>query len=265
MLFPYRIYELVLIFIALVIAGVYAAQIRAAEDTSYQPSPTTSSAPSDASLQATSEELEIVKLTNQQRQDHGLRALELDPKLTVAAREHSANMARAKVLAHTLDGSTMTDRIKGAGYKFFAIGENVAFNEPTPAATLKAWMNSSHHRANILNEVFTEIGVGIARDDEGQPYYTQDFGRPVTAGPTASATFSITNNANAVATIVLPGSSNATRLDPGASGSFTVSGTGSLPPLKISAGNETRETPFENGAEYVIEQSPQGIRINTKR
>ena len=34
------------------------------------------------------------------------------------------------------------------------------------------------HRANILDPNYTQIGVGIAYDSQGEPYYTQEFGQP---------------------------------------------------------------------------------------
>ena len=43
---------------------------------------------------------------------------------------------------------------------------------------MKAWMESKGHRDNILNDVCTEIGLGIAKDKDGQVYYTQLFGKP---------------------------------------------------------------------------------------
>ena len=39
---------------------------------------------------------------------------------------------------------------------------------------MNAWMNSAGHRANILNEKFTEIGVGYVTEG-GISYWTQLF------------------------------------------------------------------------------------------
>jgi uncharacterized protein YkwD len=58
------------------------------------------------------------------------------------------------------------------------LGENLAFNYPDPNSVMAAWMGDSGHRANILNADYTQIGVGIAYDSQGEPYYTQDFGAP---------------------------------------------------------------------------------------
>ena len=40
---------------------------------------------------------------------------------------------------------------------------------------MKDWMNSSGHRANILNEKHTQIGTGYVLNDSGIPYWTQLF------------------------------------------------------------------------------------------
>jgi uncharacterized protein YkwD len=39
-------------------------------------------------------------------------------------------------------------------------------------------MNSPGHKANILNSNFTEIGVGMAKDKNGTPYWVQMFINP---------------------------------------------------------------------------------------
>ena len=66
-------------------------------------------------------------------------------------------------MTHTgSDGSNARQRLDRVGYAWRAYGENVAWNQQTPAAVMNAWMNSSGHRANILNCAFTEIGVGVA-------------------------------------------------------------------------------------------------------
>ena len=62
--------------------------------------------------------------------------------------------------------------IKNFGISYRTAGENIAKGQQTPEAVVKAWMNSSGHRKNILNPSFTEIGVGYA--EQGN-YWTQMF------------------------------------------------------------------------------------------
>ncbi|MYT19728.1 CAP domain-containing protein, partial [Streptomyces sp. SID7760] len=97
-------------------------------------------------------------------------------KLSAAARAYSDTMARSGVMSHTgPDGSTMTSRVEAAGYAWSRLGENIARGQADADAVMNAWMNSSGHRANILNCAFKEIGIGVHKGDGG-PWWTQDFG-----------------------------------------------------------------------------------------
>jgi uncharacterized protein YkwD len=62
--------------------------------------------------------------------------------------------------------------IKSFGITYRSAGENIAKGQITPKAVVDAWMNSSGHRANILNASFTEIGVGYVSSGN---YWTQMF------------------------------------------------------------------------------------------
>lgn len=120
---------------------------------------------------------EVVDLVNAERAKAGCKALSIDDKLMTAAQRHSQDQADHENMSHTgSDGSDPGDRIDRVGYQWRTYGENVAWNQKTPAAVMDAWMNSPGHRANILNCAFTEIGVGIASSNG--PYWTQDFAAP---------------------------------------------------------------------------------------
>ncbi|MEV6678831.1 CAP domain-containing protein [Streptomyces erythrochromogenes] len=120
----------------------------------------------------------VLALVNKERAAAGCGALTSNPKLSAAARGYSDTMARAGVMSHTgPDGSTMTSRVEAAGYKWSNLGENIARGQADANAVMKAWMNSSGHRANILNCAFKEIGIGVHKGDGG-PWWTQNFGAP---------------------------------------------------------------------------------------
>lgn len=139
------------------------------------PSGTTARTTSSGNLSA--ELQQVVTLVNQERAKAGCKALSVDSKLTLAAQRHSQDQADHKKMSHDgSDGSDVGARLDRAGYAWRAYGENVAWNQQSPAAVMDAWMNSPGHRANILNCSFTEIGVGVARSNG--PYWTQDFGTP---------------------------------------------------------------------------------------
>ena len=120
----------------------------------------------------------IVDLTNRERQAKGLRALKVNRQLTAAALAHARNMARQEQMNHELDGRNPSDRVNDTGYRWRAYGENIAYGYPGPKDVVGAWMDSTGHRENILNETFTEIGVAVAYSSKGVPYYCQVFGRP---------------------------------------------------------------------------------------
>ena len=62
--------------------------------------------------------------------------------------------------------------MKSFGISYKTAGENIAKGYKTPGAVVNGWMNSSGHRANILNSSFTRIGVGYVSNGH---YWTQMF------------------------------------------------------------------------------------------
>jgi uncharacterized protein YkwD len=151
----------------LIVAFVSLASLRGADPTD-QPAP-----------KLTADEAKILELTNEAREKEKLEPLKLNPVLTEVARAHSANMAKKGEMNHVLDGKKPSDRVKAAGYDYAWVGENIAQTDgEPPAGVFKHWMESPHHKENILREQFTEIGIGIARNDKGEIYYTQVFGSP---------------------------------------------------------------------------------------
>ncbi len=89
-----------------------------------------------------------------------------------AAQAHSNDMAAHRKMTHDgSDGSTPSDRIKRQNYPFMSDGENVAEGYRTVDSLMRGWMESEHHRENILGN-YTQVGFGVARNDEGDPYWT---------------------------------------------------------------------------------------------
>ncbi|MDP9865490.1 MULTISPECIES: CAP domain-containing protein [Streptosporangium] len=138
------------------------------------PTPTT---PPPAGTVGTAEENEVVRLTNAERAKGGCQPLKHDAQLRKAAYGHSADMAEQGYFSHTSkDGRSFMDRIRGAGFTGGSgWAENIAMGQPTPAAVVGSWMNSSGHKANIMNCKYTLIGVGAAKNAKGQIYWTQVF------------------------------------------------------------------------------------------
>jgi uncharacterized protein YkwD len=125
------------------------------------------------------DEQKIFDLTNQARKEEKLPALKLNQVLCEVARAHSANMAKQKKMSHELDGKDPSARIKAAGYQASFGGENIGLTEESgPDIVFKRWMESKPHKANILNVKPTEFGIGMAKGEDGETYYTQVFATP---------------------------------------------------------------------------------------
>jgi uncharacterized protein YkwD len=124
------------------------------------------------------EEQKLLELTNAEREKEGLKPLRPSLTLFKVARAHSANMAEQMKLSHELDGKKPRDRVKGAGYRYYFTGENIAQGQVGLKYVVKGWMDSEGHRKNILSPNYTEIGLGRAVDTNGEAYYTQVFGKP---------------------------------------------------------------------------------------
>ncbi len=118
-------------------------------------------------------EREVVRLVNVERAKAGLGELTHDWELSRVARIKSQDMKDNKYFSHTSPtyGSPF-DMMKSFGIRYRSAGENIARGQATPQAVVNAWMNSSGHRANILNSSFTHIGVGYVADGR---YWTQMF------------------------------------------------------------------------------------------
>ena len=118
----------------------------------------------------------ILELVNSERNSRGLNGLTRNSKLDAAATVHADDMRTNGFFSHTgSDGGSVSERATAAGYAWTSIGENIAQGDLTPEAVMDLWMNSDGHRANILNDTFTELGVGI--NDSGSTLWVQVFGR----------------------------------------------------------------------------------------
>lgn len=118
-------------------------------------------------------EKEVVRLVNEIRVQNGLKELTYDWELCRVARYKSQDMKDNRYFSHTspVYGSPF-QMMKSFGITYRSAGENIAKGQRSPQAVVNAWMNSSGHRANILNASFTHIGVGYVADGN---YWTQMF------------------------------------------------------------------------------------------
>lgn len=117
--------------------------------------------------------LRIVELVNEEREKAGLNPVTLDAAASSAAMLRSREIVSS--FSHTRpNGSSFSTALKEQGISYRRAGENIAWGQRSPEQVMEGWMNSSGHRANILGESFTHIGVGYHQEN-GVNYWTQLF------------------------------------------------------------------------------------------
>lgn len=104
----------------------------------------------------------VIDLTNAERKKQGLSALQAYPELSNVADVKAKDMHDKGYFSHTSPtyGSPF-DMMRDFGITYQSAGENIAQGQRTPEEVVKAWMNSEGHRANILSDKYTHIGVGF--------------------------------------------------------------------------------------------------------
>jgi uncharacterized YkwD family protein len=124
-------------------------------------------------------EKEVIRLTNVERKKAGLPALTANAQASKVARMKSQDMATKNYFSHQspTHGSPF-QMMQSFGLRFSSAGENIAYGQKTPQEVVNSWMRSPGHKANILSRSYTNIGVGLARNKSGVPYWTQMFLTP---------------------------------------------------------------------------------------
>ncbi|MCA1053889.1 CAP domain-containing protein [Rossellomorea aquimaris] len=121
-------------------------------------------------------ELQLFDLTNAARVNHGLDPLTWNDKVRETARKHSLDMADHDYFSHTnLNGESPFDRMEDDQVAFRTAGENLAYGQMSSIFAHEGLMNSKGHRENILQNHYEYLGVGVAFNEESQPYFTENF------------------------------------------------------------------------------------------
>ena len=146
---------------------------------------------SQASQAAAALDTGVLEQLNQIRAAHHLRPLVLSPGLATAALVHTQDMVRKGYFEHnSANGLPFWQRIRTyyshANFGFWSVGENMLWTsgQATPTKSMKAWMASPEHRANILNPVWRQIGIAAVNSPSAPGTYggldvtvvTTDFG-----------------------------------------------------------------------------------------
>lgn len=117
---------------------------------------------------------EVFRLVNEERARAGQPALRSAPVLTVVAIRRADELTRT--FSHTRpNGRSWESMLAEYRVSWSTCGENVAMGQTDPADVMRSWMNSSGHRANILNGNFKYLGVGVSRNSAGRLCWSQNF------------------------------------------------------------------------------------------
>lgn len=123
----------------------------------------------------TADEQEVFNLINAQRIAAGLSALKIDEELQNVARVKAKDMVDNNYFSHNSPTyGTPFNMIKNYGITYKAAGENIAGNSTNKGA-VNAWMNSSGHKANILNSNYNYTGIGVVSSPKYGKIYVQMF------------------------------------------------------------------------------------------
>lgn len=122
-----------------------------------------------------SDEKEVFDLINKQRTNNGLDALKNDSEIQRVARIKAQDMVYNNYFSHASPtyGSPF-DMLKSFKISYKTAGENIAGNSSNSSA-VTAWMNSSGHKANILNSNFNYTGIGVVNSPKYGKMYVQLF------------------------------------------------------------------------------------------
>jgi uncharacterized protein YkwD len=124
----------------------------------------------------------VLDRVNAERERARVRPLRLDPRLDSAAQHHAQDMLERGYFAHASpEGRTVRQRAETAGYRWHAVGENIAEGQLTIDEVVKAWMESPEHRRNILDRDFLHMGLGLALGETAKGFqvvWVQTFGHP---------------------------------------------------------------------------------------
>ena len=152
--------------------------------TSNSPIPvTTSTIPKITKASGYGSNSPILTLTNNERVVASLNPLTSNAVLDTVAGERADDLFANQYFAHASpDGKSVTDLVRGAGYEYLLIGENLALgNFSGDQGIMSAWMASPEHKENILNPRYTELGVSVKTglyQGQTDTIAVQVFGQP---------------------------------------------------------------------------------------
>jgi len=133
-------------------------------------------------------EVRMLALLNEARRAAGLNPLQADSELRDIALGHSKDMVSHHFVAHVSPSTGGPgDRARRSGIIVAMFGENIAASS-SPEVAHEGLMNSPGHRANMLEPLYTHVGIAARKSDTGL-VVTMNFGRrpPPSALPAGTA------------------------------------------------------------------------------
>lgn len=133
----------------------------------------------------------LLEATNSIRAREGLNPLRLNESLDASAQSKANDMRQRDYWSHTTpDGQQPSDFI--SDYDYSKTAENLAYGFNSSKAAVNGWMNSSSHRANILDPEIQDIGFGVANAENYQGQGPQTlvvafYGQPATLASSQKA------------------------------------------------------------------------------
>jgi uncharacterized protein YkwD len=133
--------------------------------------------PSTPAIVMNSSELAILNRVNNYRKSQNLPPLTLDPVISAQAKIHSEEMARAGKIGHEGFNDRVQSVAKEIVYRSAAenVGYSVGYAQPD-AIAVEDWINSPGHQKNMVGR-YDLTGIGMARNAQGETYFTQIFVR----------------------------------------------------------------------------------------
>lgn len=130
----------------------------------------------EAGEEASEQVKAVLKLVNVERGKQGLKPLTLNTKLNKVAEDKAKDMRDNNYFSHdSRKYGSPFDMMRSYGINFSTAGENIAAGQRTAEQVMESWMNSSGHRANILNKNYSQLGVGFCVGGSYDTYWVQEF------------------------------------------------------------------------------------------
>lgn len=107
---------------------------------------------------------EIIALTNEQRSLQGQKPLSTNLDLMNSAQKRAESLAKQLELDNYIPNQTYAwDYLKQANYPFLIAGENIAIDSHSSQQIIDSWVQSITHKNNLVNSLYNDVGVGIAK------------------------------------------------------------------------------------------------------